>query len=375
MSKSLNGGRERAYRALRDSEELHRATLNAISDAVFLTDGEGRFTYICPNVNVIFGYVPDEVQALGRIDALLGEDLFDRDRLLSVGEFTNIEREVRTKSGEQRRLLIIVKAVSIQGSAVLYACRDITERSRAKEELRLARLELLHASRVALAGQLMASITHEVNQPLAAIVSNADAGLLLTGEESTDGGNGELHAILADIHAEGERAADIIRRLRNLVRKQPLKRESLDLSRLADGTLELVRGEVDRHRVSLRAELAPSLPAIHGDRVSLQQVLLNLLLNAIEAMDTVEEADRRLIVRTAEIGDGVEVAVSDHGPGIPPGRKEKVFDPFFTTKEEGIGLGLVIAQSIIDAHGGRIWASDHGRRGATFHVQLPLQGS
>lgn len=372
MAEASNGGRERAYEALRASEELHRATLNAISDAVFLTDDDGAFTYICPNVEVIFGYVPDEVQGLARIGRLLGEDLFEHAWLLSAGEIPNIERDVVTKSGEQRRLLIHAKAVSIGDSTVLYACRDITQRHRAEEELRLARLELAHASRMALAGQLMATITHEVRQPLASIVSNAEAGLLLADNGTSDELAGELRDILADIRAAGERATDIVARLGNLIRKRPLERETLDLSQLARGTLQLVMGEVDRRHVDLRAELAASLPAIEGDRVSLQQVLLNLVVNAIEAMDEVDEQERRLVVRTIAIDDGVEVAVSDHGPGIPSGSMQKVFDPFFTTKQQGIGLGLVIAQSIIDAHGGTIWASEHPPRGATFHIQLPV---
>ena len=176
MSEPTNGGRERAYQALRESEELHRATLSNISDAVFITDDAGRFTFICPNVDVIFGYVPDEVQAMARISRLLGENLFDPAQLAAQGEIRNIEREITSKSGGRRTILVLLKAVSIQGGTVLYSCRDITERRHAEDELRVARQDLAHAGRLALVGELIASIAHEINQPLASITANASAG-------------------------------------------------------------------------------------------------------------------------------------------------------------------------------------------------------
>ena len=185
MSGSTNGGVTRAYEALRESEELHRATLSNISDAVFLTDDDGVFTYICPNVDVIFGYVPDEVQAMTRISQLLGENLFDPAELSARGEIRNIEREITTKSGEQRTVLVLIKAVSIKGGTVLYSCRDVTERSRAEDELRAVRRDLVHASRLALVGELLASVTHEIRQPLTAIVVNASAGLRLLHDNAT----------------------------------------------------------------------------------------------------------------------------------------------------------------------------------------------
>jgi PAS domain S-box-containing protein len=369
MSELSNGGRERAYLALRESEELHRVTLAQISDAVFLTDDAGCFTYICPNVNVIFGYLPDEVQAFARIGFLLGENLFDPADLAAQGEIRNIERDVESKFGDPRHLLIHVKAVSIKGSTVLYTCRDITERARAQEALRMARFELAHASRLAVAGQLMASIAHEISQPLTSIISNADAALALLVADQ-DLKSGELREILADISAGGRLASNVVGRLRALVRKQPLTRRALDVNRLTDDTLYLIKGEVRRRHVALLTELAPSLPSIEADQISLQQVLLNLVMNALDAMDAVDEDKRRLVVRTLPADGSVEVVISDTGPGIPTGSLQKVFDPFFTTKREGLGLGLVIAKTIVEEHGGAIWA-EHAPLGATFHVFLP----
>jgi PAS domain S-box-containing protein len=364
-----NGGRERAYQALRESEELHRLTLSHISDAVFVTDDAGAFTFICPNVDAIFGYAPDEVQAMATIDGLLGENLFDLAQLAAQGEIRNIERDVRSKAGEHRSLLVHLKRVSIRGGTVLYSCRDVTERRHAEEELRTARQDLAHAARLALIGELVSSIAHEINQPLMSITSNASAGL-----RGLDGAAGatELREILTDIRDHGQLAGDIIERLRALARKRPLERQALDLNEVTTATLRLIGSDARRRHVALRSELMGSLPAIAADRVCLQQVVLNLLLNAMDAMDQVEADDRQLVVRTRPLGDAVEVEVSDTGPGIPADRLPRLFDAFYSTKKEGLGLGLSIARSIVEAHGGRIWAEDHGGHGATFHLTIPV---
>jgi len=371
MSEGTNGGRAQAFQALRESEELHRATLSSISDAVFLTDDDGGFTFVCPNVDVIFGYVPDEVRAMTRISRLLGEGLFDPAELAARGEIKNIEREVTSKTGERRALLIHLKKVSIQGSTVLYTCRDVTERRHAEEELRAARLDLAHASRLALVGELMASIAHEINQPLTSILNNASAGLRRLPAPATTDDSKELREIFADIRDQGLRAGAVIERVRALAGKRPLERQALDMNEVAGEIVTLVRGEARRRGVTLQAELVSSLPMIDADRVSLQQVMLNLMLNGMDAMDQREPPDRRLVVSTRRQDDAVEVAVRDTGHGIPADRLPRLFDAFFTTKKEGLGLGLAIARSIVEAHGGRIWAEDHGGRGATFRLTLP----
>jgi PAS domain S-box-containing protein len=375
MSEPINGGRARAYQALRESEELHRVTLESISDAVFITDDEGAFTFICPNVDVIFGYVPDEVEAMRRISRLLGDKLFDRAELAARGEIRNIEREITSKSGGRRTLLIHLKAVSIMGGTVLYSCRDVTELRLAEEELRAARLDLAHASRLAMVGELMGSIAHEINQPLTAIIGNAGAGLRRLSSDAQPDERAELREIFVDIRDQGRLAGDIIERLRALAAKRPLARQVLDVNEVASDILRLVAGDARRRHVTLRTELVPSLPAIAADRVSLQQVVLNLLLNAMDAMDRPEAAERQVVVRTLRLDDAIELAVSDTGHGIPADRLPRVFDPFFTTKPEGLGLGLAIARSIVEAHGGRIWAEDHEGQGATFHLTLPAPGA
>lgn len=372
MHDYMNGGRSQAYKLLRESEELHRATLSAISDAVFLTDDAGCFTYICPNVDVIFGYAPDEVQAMTHIGALLGPDLVDHKRLAVEREIANVECDVLTKNGEHRALLVHVKAVEIMGGTVLYCCRDVTEHKRTNEALQTARLDLIHAFRLALVGELAASIAHEVNQPLQSIVSNASAGVsMLERQKSPD--LATLREILTDIDELGHRAADVVGRIQALARKRPLELERVDLRDLVADTLRLVEADARRRRVKLRGESQPELPKIEADRIWLQQVLLNLALNGMDAMQEVPPGDRELDVRTWKSGDSVEISVSDTGHGVPKEQLPRLFDAFFTTKKEGVGLGLAIARSIIEAHGGKIWAVDHAGRGATFRVSLPAR--
>jgi PAS domain S-box-containing protein len=368
MSSTTNGGRERGYEALRESEELHRATLSSISDAVFVTDDDGVFTYICPNVDVIFGYVPDEVQATGRLSRFLGENLFDITELAANGEIRNVEREITSKRGERRTLLIQFKRVSIRNGTVLCTCRDITELKQAERDLAAIRLELAHAARLALVGELSSSIMHEIRQPLAATMANASAGKLLAQSS-------EVREIFEEIERSGIRTADIIEHLQALVRKRPLALQPLDVNQVTRDVLRLVAADAHRRCATLVAELSPALPSIRADRVCLQQVLINLVVNALDAVNESSGAERRVIVRTSNAADRVEISVSDTGNGIPPDALPKVFDTFFTTKNEGVGLGLAISRSIVEAHGGRIWAEDHHGRGATFRLSLPTRSA
>jgi PAS domain S-box-containing protein len=369
MSGPTNGGSARQLQTLRESEELHRATLRAISDTVLLADDEGAFKFICPNVDAIFGYAPDEVQAFGTLSGFLGPDLFDAAQLTAGGEIRNIERDVVTKSGDQRTVLIHLKRVSIKGGTVLCSCRDVTELKQAERELALTRLNLAHAARLTLVGQLLATIVHEVQQPLVSIRLNAMAALKTLESHSGVVDAPAARAILNDIHSASTSASDMIVRLRNLARKKPFELSALDLNEAATDVLKLIRADLLRRGITLRTDFA-AIPAVHADRVSLQQVILDLAVNAMEAMHDVA-GERLLEIRTRLHDENVELVVADTGPGVTDDHKSKLFDPFFTTKPEGMGLGLSTARSILSAHGGQIGLGDTEGRGAAFHVTLP----
>ena len=254
--------------------------------------------------------------------------------------------------------------------AALVISRDLTEHMLASEALHQAQAELAHVSRVTTLGELAASIAHEINQPLAAIVADANASLnwLAAANPETDVVREALVAIVQD----GHRAADVIERIRQLARKTEPQKVRVDINDVIRDVIRLVRTEVRGHAASLRVDLAPALPSVLGDRVQLQQVLLNLVMNGIEAMASVDDRPRTLVIHSRlHEGDQVLAAVEDAGVGIDPGKMDQLFTAFFTTKPGGMGMGLSISRSIIDAHGGRLWATRNPNQGATFHFTLP----
>ena len=253
---------------------------------------------------------------------------------------------------------------------------DITERKRAEVEARdnerryrEVQAELAHASRVATIGQLMASIAHEIRQPITATINNAQAGLNFLNAEPPD--LEEVRQALGDIVSSGKRAGDVIDRIRALIKKAPPRKESLEINETVLEVIALTRAEVLKNGVSVRTQLAEDLPHVHGDRVQLQQVLLNLIINAIEAMRDGGEEDRELLISTRNEPDGVCVEVRDSGPGFAPASLERVFEAFYSTKSGGLGLGLSVCRSIIEAHNGRLWASPNLPRGAIFRFIAP----
>jgi signal transduction histidine kinase len=239
----------------------------------------------------------------------------------------------------------------------------------AYSELRDNEQQLAHANRVATMGQLTASIGHEVKQPIAAMVANAQAALRFLNLEPPD--REEVRRALMSIVQEGHRGGDVIDRIRGVIKKGPGPKERLEINELIREVLALVRGEAVKNGVSVQTELAEGLPLILGDRVQIQQVLLNLIINALEAMTVREEARELLISSRKSDTGGVRVAVRDSGPGLGQADLERVFASFYTTKSGGMGLGLAICRSIIEAHGGRIWATMQAPRGAVFEFTLP----
>jgi len=246
---------------------------------------------------------------------------------------------------------------------------DVTERRRAEEE----RQALAHANRVTTVGQLTASIAHEVNQPIAAVVTNAHAALRWLNMQPSD--PEEVRQALDRIVKAGRRAGDVISRMRALVRKAPPRNDPLDIDEVIREVIALTRSELDRTGTDLQTRLADGLPLVPGDRIQLQQVMVNLILNAVEAMSGSDEGSRELLISTEEDGaNGVRIAVRDWGPGLKPESLDRLFDAFYTTKPDGMGMGLSICRSIIEAHGGRVWATANVPQGAVFQFTLPQQG-
>ena len=280
----------------------------------------------------------------------------------------DLDCEVRTNAGEVRQVSLSADVVEMGNEpCFVVIIRDITDRKKAEEMSR----DLAHASRLATMGELSASIAHEINQPLGAILSNADAAELLLESESPP--LDEVRKILADIRNDDLRASEIIRHIRLLTRKHVMQMESLDVNKVAGEVVRLMEAEARRRNVPLGTKFAAAPARIFGDRVHLQQVLMNLILNGMEAMVDTPESERRLFVRTVTNGRRrVEVSVTDSGRGIPPEKLPRLFESFFTTKENGMGLGLAIARSIIDAHHGRISAENNSDVGATFRFDLPV---
>jgi PAS domain S-box-containing protein len=246
---------------------------------------------------------------------------------------------------------------------------DVTERKRAEEAYREAQLELAHANRVATMGQLTASIAHEVNQPITAAVTYALAARRWLSAQPPN--FHEVDDALALIAKEGNRASEVVARIRALIKKAPSRKDVVAINDAILEAIALTRTEAANNSVSVRTQLAEGLPQVEGDRVQLQQVLLNLIINAIEAMRDVDKEERKLLIGTRSEPDGVSVEVRDSGPGFAPAALDRVFEAFYTTKPGGLGLGLSICQSIIEAHGGRLWASPNVPRGAIFGFTAP----
>jgi PAS domain S-box-containing protein len=262
---------------------------------------------------------------------------------------------------EERLVSLITAGAAQLGLAI--------ERKRAEEQLRQTRAELAHVARVTTMGELAASIAHEVNQPLGAIVGNADICLHWLNDKEVD--LAQLREALEDIASDGHRASEVISRIRSLVKKHVPEKSQVDLGVIAREVITLVNHEAQRQQVTLLSQLSDSLPIVMGDRVQLQQVLLNLVMNGIEAMTEADGGKRELTVKTETFETGVCLAVSDTGTGFDPSNAEQIFRAFHTTKSGGMGMGLAISRSIIESHGGKLWAEPNKQRGATFKLTLP----
>jgi signal transduction histidine kinase len=276
-----------------------------------------------------------------------------------LGTFAIYYREPRTPTPFEQTIV----------EQITHLASIAVEREQAEAALRQAQADLAHVSRVTTMGELTASLAHEVNQPIAAALTNATTCMLWLGGDSPN--IEEARAAAMRIVQDGTRASEIISRIRLLFRKGTPERGPVDVNGLVRELIVLLRGEAVRHHISVQADLAVDLPRALGDRVQLQQVLMNLMINGIDAMKDVDETRELAITSKRWDGEQVLVSMSDTGIGLPAPPVDQIFKAFFTTKAHGTGMGLSISRSIIESHGGRLWATDHAPRGATFHVTLP----
>ena len=367
---------------LRASEQRFRAVVEAVPSAILLVDGEGMITLANAQAETVFGYRTRRTRREAGRNAdsgtlshrrtsdcgaptpeIRGRERWGPDASCSRAERTAAKSRWKSRSARCR---------TEDGLFVLVSVVDITERRNVERATARQRDDLAHLSRVAMLGELSGSLAHELNQPLTAILSNAQAAqrFLAQSPPRID----KLAEILTDIVKSDHRAEAVIQRLRSLLRKEESQRHPLDINEVVEESMRLMRSDLLSRQVVVSTDLADALPAVSGDRNQLQQVLLNFVINGCDAMDG-QEVDRRLLVRTQTTVHGnVEVSVVDRGAGIPMANLERIFEPFVTTKATGMGLGLAICRSIVEAHGGRLWATNNADCGATLHCELPAKG-
>jgi len=372
--------RKRAEEALRRSEERFRTLVQFSFDVYWETDAQHRFINQefaesladAPASGLEIGKTRWEVPYLEPDEAAWRKH---RETLDAHLPFRDFELARSAPDGSKRYVSVSGLPVFDEtGRFVGYrgVGRHITERKRAEEALRSAQAELAHANRVATMGQLTASVAHEVSQPIAATVMNAQAALRWIGAQPPN--LNEVRQSLGQIVDNSKRAGDVIGRIRALIKKAPPQKEALEINEAILEVIALTRGEVVQNGIAVRTQLADGLPRIQADRVQLQQVILNLIVNAVQAMSGASDGTRELLIATsADASNGILVSLRDSGPGLDPASLERLFDAFYTTKSSGLGMGLSICRSIIEAHGGRIWASANEPRGAVFHLSLPLE--
>jgi PAS domain S-box-containing protein len=365
--------RDRKIRRLVDSNII----------GVIIWELEGRILEANDAFLRIVGYDREDLAA-GRLHRKMltppeGHEIDDRNvaEMQLIGTILPFEKEYVRKDGSRVPVLVGGAMFEESRHGVGFAL-DLTERNRAEAEAhenerryRDALMELAHAHRTTTMGQLAASIAHEVNQPITATVTNAEAGLSWLAAQPPN--LEQVRQSLDGIVNDGLRAGDVIGRIRALVRKEPQQRVALDINAVVVEVVALTRIEIARNRVMVRTLLAEALPPIQADRVQLQQVILNLIMNAIEAMSAMDDGKRELLISTfRDASNSLSVSVRDSGPGLDPKTMDRMFDAFFTTKSKGMGMGLAICHSIIETHGGRMWAGANEPRGATFQFTLPL---
>jgi PAS domain S-box-containing protein len=367
---------ERLRQLERQVERELQLTIDTIPAIVVRYRRDGSIEFLNQTWRTYTGLSQDRLQGQGWRGAVHPDDLPKREAAwrahLPTGQPFEMEQRLRRADGEYRWFFVRRVPLRDENGEVIrwYAvAHDIEDQKRAERALQTAQAELAHVTRVTTLGEMSASIAHEINQPLFAIVTNAEATLLLLSRDVPD--IQEARAGIAEVIKNAHRAGEVIRRIRDFSKKAHPHMLQLNINEVVEEAVKLVRHEALRHGVTIRFEFASGLPLVRGDRIQLQQVIVNLAVNGMEAMTSVQDRDRVLIVRTQrDRSDRILVAVADAGVGIEPENRNRVFDAFHTTKPGGLGMGLAICRSIIEAHGGRLWADANVPCGAIFRFTV-----
>jgi PAS domain S-box-containing protein len=366
----------RLYRELEQREAKIRRLVDANIIGIFMWDSAGQILEANEAFLHMVGY-DDEELAAGclRWTDLTPPEWRERnaqtlEEVKATGSAQPFEKEYLRKDGSRVPVLVGSAGFEEAGNRGVAFVLDLTERKRTEESLRELQSDLAHMNRVSIMGELTASLAHEITQPIASARNNARAALNFLEKRSPD--LGEVREALGCVVGDADRAGDIIDRIRDHIKKAPPRKHRFDLNEAVNEVLVLARSAVIKNGVSVQTRLADGLLPVEGDRVQLQQVVLNLILNAVEAMGSSDAGRQELLISTEQSQpNGVLVAVRDCGPGIDPEHLERVFDAFYTTRSGGLGMGLSICRSIVKAHGGRLWAEPNEPRGATFAFALP----
>ncbi len=367
--------REQAEEALRRSEDRLRLVIDTLPALVWSKSPEGSADFLNQRFREYTGLSLEEGLGWGwMMNAFHPEDRAEEEWRAAFAAGEPFEKEARLRQADGAYRWFLLRGVPLRdelGHVVKWygTSTDIEDRKRAEAALQEARDKLAHVTRAVAMGELAAAIAHEVNQPLTAIVTNANFSLRQL--KGSTANLDELRTAITEIVNDGTRASAVISRIRGLLVKGSPRRTELDINEIIQEVITLLRNELSRNRVSLRTDFASNLPRVPGDPVQLQQVLINLILNAIEAMRTSTDRTRELRIRSAKNADGILVQVQDSGPGIKPELAGGIFEPFFTTKADGIGMGLSIARSIIESHGGQLSLVPVSQ-GALLQFTLPV---
>jgi len=366
--------RERAQEAVRRSEDRLRLVVDTLPAMVWSKLPDGSADFLNQRFREYTGFTLEQGLGRGWMNAFHPEDRAEEEwrAAFAAGELFEKEARLRRAGGGYRRFLLRAAPLRDERGNVFKwygTTTDIEDRRRAEEALQEERDKLAHVTRTQAMGELAAAIAHEVNQPLTAIVTNANFSLRQL--KGSTANLDELRTAITEIVNDATRASAVISRIRGLLVKGSPRRMELDINKVIQEVITLLRNELTRNRVSLRTDVASNLPPVSGDPVQLQQVLINLVMNAIEAMRLHTDRTRELRIRSAKNTDGILVQVQDSGPGIKPELADGIFEPFFTTKAEGIGMGLAISRSIIESHGGQL-SLVSASQGTLFQFTLPI---